>query len=114
MESTSSLSASSGNSLRGCNGLGTIGVNATSGIRSPESTAVGATGGRPLMSAPRPLPRPDFAMRLRLPEQHYQSKRQQCAEDNSAATLRLAANQIACAHVERPRRFHAWALTRSG
>ena len=33
------------------------------------------------MSAPRPLPRPDLAMRLRLPEHLYQGK-QQSAQSN--------------------------------
>src|ERR1035441_7093309 len=76
IESTSSCIASRPNSLRGCSGLGTMRVSLACWILSPESTSGRATDGLALMSEARPLPRPDFAMWLRLPEQSGERKRQ--------------------------------------
>src|SRR5437868_3787193 len=80
MESTNSCKASGANSLRGCNGLGVILARSTWLILSPDSES-GRGAGRLPISAPKPLPRPDFAgdvaMRLRLPEHLAQGNRQQ-------------------------------------
>jgi hypothetical protein len=77
IESISSWSASRAKSLRGCSALGTMFVKLIWWTRSPDSIASGrvATEGVPI-NAPRPLPRPDRAMRLRLREQFHQRKQQ--------------------------------------
>src|SRR5438067_4586012 len=77
IESINSSNASRAKSLRGCNALGTMVAKSIwctlSANSSPSLRA--ATEGAPI-SAPRPLPRPDRAMRLRLPELPQQRKQQ--------------------------------------
>src|SRR6266704_1853064 len=77
IESINSSNASRAKSLRGCNALGTMVAKSIwctlSANSSPSLRA--ATEGVPI-SAPRPLPRPDRAMRLRLPELPQQRKQQ--------------------------------------
>src|SRR5437870_7056778 len=75
IESISSCNASRPKSFRGCNLLGTILAKLIWCTLSPDSatSVLAAMEGVPI-SAPRPLPRPDRAMRLRLPEQLYQRK----------------------------------------
>ena len=77
IESISSCNASRPKSLRGCRALGTMLAKLIRCTLSPDSaTSVRmATDGAPI-SAPRPLPRPDRAMRLRLREQPHQRKQQ--------------------------------------
>ena len=62
MESTSSSRASRANSRRGWSGLGTMLARLTCCTFSPESGSTERREGVALMSAPRPLPRPDFAI----------------------------------------------------
>src|SRR6476620_3694588 len=77
MESINSCNASRPKSLRGCNALGTMAAKSIWCTLSPASSPSvrAATEGVPI-SAPRPLPRPDRAMCLRLPEHTQQRKRQ--------------------------------------
>src|SRR6266487_4308741 len=79
MESINSCNASRPKSLRGCNALGTMVAKLIWCTLSPASSPSvrAATEGVPI-NAPRPLPRPDRAMRLRLPE-HTQQRKQQSA-----------------------------------
>src|SRR5439155_15048792 len=78
IDSISSCSASRPKSFRGCNALGTMFAKSIWCTLSPASAlSLGAgTTGVPI-SAPRTLPKPERAMRLRLPEQTPQRK-QQC------------------------------------
>lgn len=77
IESMSSCNASCAKSLRGCNGLGTMLASLIWWTLSPGSAAsVRATAAGVPINAPRPLPRPDRAMRQRLREQPDQRKRQ--------------------------------------
>src|SRR6266487_386075 len=89
MEPISSCSASRAKSLRGCNALGTMVAKLIWCTLSPDSAASVrvATDGVPI-SAPRPLPRPVRAMRLRLREQSEQRKQQ------TAPPPRVVENQI--------------------
>src|SRR5437867_11400538 len=77
IESINSCNASRPKSLRGCNALGTMAAKSIWCTLSPGSSPSvrAATEGAPI-NAPRPLPRPDRAMRLRLPEQPQQRKQQ--------------------------------------
>jgi hypothetical protein len=107
IESTSSCSASRPKSFRGCNALGTMLARLIWCTLSPASApSLGAeTAGVP-MSAPRPLPKPERAMRLRLPEQTPQRK-QHCAErfhimEGGGAARRLT-NVPKCLHVSEAR-----------
>src|SRR5262249_12490276 len=74
IDSTSSCSASRPKSFRGCSALGTTLAKliwCTLSPASPPSLGVATIG--VLISAPRPLPKPERAMRLRLPVQTDQS-----------------------------------------
>src|SRR5437016_10137948 len=77
IESTSSCNASRPKSFRGCSVLGTILARLIWCTLSPDSATSVLAGmeGVPI-SAPRPLPRPERAMQLRLPEQRYHGKQQ--------------------------------------
>jgi|SRR6476620_9328503 len=77
IESISSCNASRPKSFRGCSVLGTILARSIWCTLSPDSATseAAATDGVPI-SAPRPLPRPERAMGLRLPEQLYQGNQQ--------------------------------------
>src|SRR5437773_12445634 len=77
IESINSCNASRPKSLRGCNALGTMAAKLIWCTLSPASSPSvrAATEGVPI-NAPRPLPRPDRAMHLRLPEHTQQRKRQ--------------------------------------
>jgi len=78
IESINSCNASRPKSLRGCNALGTMVARSIWCTLSPDcspSARGAATEGVPI-SAPRPLPSPDRAMGLRLPEQPHQRKQQ--------------------------------------
>jgi hypothetical protein len=80
IESINSCNASRPKSFRGCKALGVMAAKSIWCTLSPDSdpSVRGATEGVPI-SAPRPLPRPDRAMRLRLPEQVHQRKQQSMA-----------------------------------
>src|SRR5207249_7784321 len=89
IESISSCNASRPKSFRGCNVLGTTLARLIWCTLSPGSaTSVLATMEGVPISAPSPLPRPERAMPLRLPEQLYQGKQQSA---QSISTLKRAA-----------------------
>src|SRR5262245_36784713 len=77
IDSINSSSTSRAKSFRGCNVLGTMLVSSIWCTLSPVSDpSLGvATAGVPI-SAPRPLPKPERPMPVRLPEQLYQGKQQ--------------------------------------
>src|SRR5438132_2783806 len=77
IESINSCNASCPKFFRGCNALGMMLAKLIWCTLSPDSATSerAVTVGVPI-SAPRPLPRPDRAMRLRLTEQLYQGKQQ--------------------------------------
>jgi hypothetical protein len=86
IESISSCSASGAKFLRGCSALGTMFARLIWCTLSPDSpvSARVAADGVPI-NAPRPLPRPDRAMRLRLREQFHQRKQQSAIRAASCA-----------------------------
>src|SRR5205809_5022260 len=94
IESISSCNASRPKSFRGCSALGTIPARLIWYTLSPDSatSVLVAMEGVPI-SAPRPLPRPERAMRLRLPEQPPQRK-QQPAPSSRALPFYLAPNRL--------------------
>src|SRR6266480_3892338 len=77
IESISSCNASRPKSFRGCSVLGTMLAKLIWCTLSPDSaTSVLAVMEGVPISAPRPLPRPERAMGLRLPEQLDHGKQQ--------------------------------------
>ena len=72
---------------------------------SPDSTtsSLGTGEGVPI-SAPRPFPRLDLAMRLRLPEQHHERKLQQSTPVGDL--LHDLSQQISSADAARLSRVH--------
>src|SRR5437773_7094998 len=119
MESISSCSASRPKSLRGCSALGTIFAKLIWWIRSPDSLASGrvATEGVPI-NAPRPLPRPDRAMWLRLREQFHQRKQQSALARGRSGNLGRRSSECLAERFYRKLAAHlpsqAWILTSNG
>src|SRR5712671_488302 len=91
IDSISSSSTSRAKSFRGCNVLGTMLVSSiwcTLSVASDPSLGV-TTAGVPI-KAPRPLPKPERAMRLRLPEQSSQRKQQSAGQCPNRTTPRAS------------------------
>src|ERR1700751_3136740 len=86
IDSINSCNASRPKSLRGCKALGVMAAKSIWCTLSTDSSpSVRGVKGVPI-SAPRPLPRPDRAMRLRLPEQVHQRKQQSMAHRQETDT----------------------------